>query len=246
MPLIISTANLRTKLGPDAPVARQAAAAAPVRRSRIPAGGPAAPAAPATAQAAAATPRRACAARSRWPGAAPAGPATWCTAPPARCAARRPRPPALRGRTAAAAREGSRTLAGLPPAPLSGVVWHQALCLPCAGARSRTTPHAALCRGTAPDGGRHYRAAAPGRPARVRHRVCPPPGRAHAAADAARGAQTCGKWALHPYNAAEAARHADECAARHERLADAARRCAARGGPHPPGRPGGGAGARGG
>ncbi|KAK9828000.1 hypothetical protein WJX81_007535 [Elliptochloris bilobata] len=34
---------------------------------------------------------------------------------------------------------------------------------------------------------------------------------------------SCGKWALHPYNVEEAARHADECAARHERLAAAAR-----------------------
>lgn len=38
------------------------------------------------------------------------------------------------------------------------------------------------------------------------------------------GLQSCGRWALHPYNAEAAARHADECAARHERLAAAARR----------------------
>ena len=38
------------------------------------------------------------------------------------------------------------------------------------------------------------------------------------------GLQSCGRWALHPYSAEAAARHADECAARHERLAAAARR----------------------
>lgn len=136
--------------------------------------------------------------------------------------------PAFCGCAAAAACEGFAPRRACPPlcsGRLAPGALHALRAGPLSGARRSSC--CARLRGLPVGGRRALRCdAGPGRPAR---RLTSRPGRAHAAADAARGAQTCGKWALHPYNGAEAARHADECAARHERLADAARRRAARG-----------------